>query len=89
MLSYSYTQQDYSILQEERIGLLGHAALLGESDVSRFVSTFRQRHPNVYGMRDFVEEKYTVVSFKCYLDDHSGIILVEGSAEDASNQRST
>ena len=54
MLSYSYTQQDYSILQEERIGLLGHAALLGESDVSRFVSTFRQRHPNVYGMRDFV-----------------------------------
>ena len=51
----------------------------------RFVSTFHQRHPNVYGMRDFVEENYTVVSFKCYLDDHSEIILVEGSAEDASN----
>ena len=86
---FIYAARNYSILQEEPIGLLGNAALLEESDVSRFVSTFHQRHPNVYGMRDFVEENYTVVSFKCYLDDHSGIILVEGSAEDASNQRST
>ena len=86
---FVYAARNYSILQEERIGLLGNAAPLGESDVSRFVSTFRQRHPNVYGMRDFVEENYTVVSSRCYLDDHSGMILVEGLAENASNQRST
>jgi len=85
---FTYAARNYSILQEEPIGLLGNAALLEESDVSRFVSTFRQRHSNFYGMRDFVEENYTVVSSKCYLDDRSGIILVEGLAENASNRRS-
>ncbi|OCK95732.1 uncharacterized protein K441DRAFT_658440 [Cenococcum geophilum 1.58] len=60
-LLFVYAARNYSILQEEPIGLLGNAALLEESDVSRFVSTFRQQHPNVYGMRDFIEENYTVV----------------------------
>lgn len=86
---FIYAARNYSILQEESIGLLGNAALLEESDVSRFVSTFRQQHPNVYSMGDFVGENYTVVSSKCYLDDHSGMIPVKGLAENASNQRST
>ena len=38
---FEYTARNHSILQEEPIGLLGNAALLEESDVSRFVSTFR------------------------------------------------
>ena len=70
---FVYIARNYSIIQEEPIGLLGNAALLEESDALDLCQLF----VNVYGMRDFIEENYTVVSSKCYLDDHSGVVLVE------------
>jgi hypothetical protein len=75
---FIYAQIHHSILCEETIGLLGNAAVLDPSDVSSFVSGFRQRHPEVYDMRAFVKKKYTVADSKCYFEDESRAIRVDG-----------
>jgi hypothetical protein len=74
---FVYAELHHSILYEEPIGLLGNAALLHESGVSAFVSKFREQHEDIYKMRAFVKENYSVERSKCWFDDEEGIIKVE------------
>ena len=78
---FIYAERNHSILYEEPIGLLGNAALLHESDVSVFVSEFREKHKKKYDKREFVKERYTVKESKCWFDDKERSIKVEGLVE--------
>jgi hypothetical protein len=81
ILLFIYTETKHSILHEEPIGLMGNAALLRGSDVSAFVSEFRERHGNGIDMRKFVKKKYTMKESMCWFDDQEGCIRIEGLME--------
>jgi hypothetical protein len=75
---FIYSQKHHSILREETRGLLGNAAVLDQSDVSSFVTDFRQRHSEEHELVAFVEEKYTVADSKCYFQDDPRKIRLKG-----------
>ena len=65
-----YAQKEASILLEEPIGVLGIAALMHpDDDVAEFVTRFRADHPHEWGLRDFVDDNYTVKESMCRIDD--------------------
>ena len=75
------TETERSILREEPASLLGYAGVLDGSDITQFVADFRARHPEVDDMAGFVEKNYTCDRAKCYLDEISQKITLEGLVE--------
>lgn len=70
-----------SCLSEEPSGLLRLAGLLGESNIPDFVAQLKERHPEVRDTQGFVRRRYTWKNSRCYYNDNSEKIVVEGLHE--------
>lgn len=81
ILLFVYAERSHSILYEQPTGLLGNASIIVESDLLDFVSEFRTAHPTEYKIRDFVNDNYAIKDARCYMDESSGKIRVEGLKE--------
>jgi hypothetical protein len=76
-----HAEKSQSILREDPVGLLDHAALLDRSDVYSFVSNFRSQNPEASKINDIVQKKYTWKDSRCYFDDESQRIRIENLRE--------
>lgn len=69
-----------SMLREEPKGLLCYARLLQDSDALSVVQDFRQRHPQVYEMREYINKHYraSVADATCFYDEQENRIRIQG-----------
>lgn len=81
ILLFIYAERHHSILHEQPKGLLRNASIIVKSDLPDFVSEFRKAHPNEYQIRKFVDNNYTIKDARCYMDESTGRIHVEGLKE--------
>lgn len=79
---YAYVRK--SILLEEPVGLLGHAALLDQSDLSSIVHNVKQQNPPGGKTIEFIKKHYTVHDTECFFDGEStlnGKLIIDGLQE--------
>ncbi|KAE9363279.1 hypothetical protein N431DRAFT_423829 [Stipitochalara longipes BDJ] len=81
VLLFGYVERHHSILHEQPTGLLGMAPIVERSDLPAFVAGFRESHRDEYQIREFVEENYTTKNARCYMEESTGKIRIEGLKE--------
>jgi hypothetical protein len=78
---FIYAHARESILLEEPVGLLGHAALLDQSELLNIVHNAKEQKPLGGETIKFIKENYTIHDTKCYFDGKStldGKLIIEG-----------
>lgn len=85
ILLFMYAYKKKSILLEEPVGLLGHAALLDQSELLNIVHSARAKDHSGGQLVKFMKKHYNLHDTKCYFDGPTsldGRLIVEGLHEE-------